>query len=68
MSAKTTGTAPERIACIQCRHYQVTWDPQQPYGCNAHGFKSRRNPAQVVYESSGMLCRLFNPKNPASSD
>jgi len=51
-----------KISCIKCRYYQVTWDPNQPYGCRAHGFKSRRNPAQVVFESSGLECQLFEPK------
>jgi hypothetical protein len=51
-----------RIACIKCRYYQVTWDPRQPYGCRAHGFKSHRNPAVIVYESSGIECQLFEEK------
>lgn len=50
------------VACIQCRYYQITWEPSQPYGCRAHGFKSRRNPAAVVYESSGMECQLFEAR------
>jgi hypothetical protein len=52
----------KRIACIKCRYYQVTWDPRQPYGCRAHGFKSHRNPALIVYESSGIECQLFQEK------
>jgi len=50
------------IACLRCRYYQVTYDARQPYGCRAHGFKSPRNPSQVVYESSGMECQLFEAK------
>ena len=50
------------VVCIKCQYYQVTWEPRQPYGCLAHGFKSHRNPALVVYESSGMQCQLFEPK------
>lgn len=46
-------------SCQRCRHYQVTWDMQKPYGCGAHGFKSRKNPAVVVFESSGVECQLF---------
>jgi hypothetical protein len=53
---------PRVIACRKCRHYQVTWDPSLPYGCRAHGFKSRRNPAQVVFESSGIECQLYDSK------
>jgi hypothetical protein len=52
----------KRVACIKCRYYQVTWDAHQPYGCRAHGFKTHRNPAVVVYESSGFECQLFEEK------
>jgi hypothetical protein len=55
---KLTGT----VVCIKCRFYQVTWEPRQPYGCLAHGFKSPKNPALVVFESSGIECQLFEPK------
>ena len=36
-----------------------------PFGCRAMHFKSARNPAQVVFSSSGMECQLFTPKNTA---
>ncbi len=49
-------------SCQRCRHYQVTWDMQKPYGCRAHGFKSKKNPAAVVFESSGVECQLFELK------
>ena len=29
------------------------------------GFKSKKNPALVVFESSGMQCQVFKIKNPA---
>lgn len=48
--------------CAGCRHYHVTWDPSAPYGCRAMGFKSNRIPSMTVYESSGLLCQLFEPK------
>ncbi len=51
------------VVCIRCRYYQVTWEPRLPYGCLAHGFKSQKNPALVVFESSGMQCQLFEPKS-----
>jgi hypothetical protein len=50
------------IACHQCRYYQVTWDMQRPYGCRAHGFKTRQNPSLVVFESSGIECQMFEAK------
>ncbi len=60
-------TAAGRIACQRCRHYRITWDPRAPYGCEVHGFKSRRLPSLVVYESSGLECQAFLPK-PAQDD
>jgi hypothetical protein len=51
-----------RISCYKCRYYQVTWDPKLPYGCRAHGFKTHRNPAVIVYENSGIECQLFESK------
>ncbi len=53
---------PAGPSCQRCRHYQVTWDMQKPYGCQAHSFKSNRNPAAVVFESSGVQCQLFELK------
>lgn len=51
-----------RPICIQCIHYFITYETANPYGCRAMGFKSRKNPARVVFESSGMECQLFTPK------
>lgn len=48
--------------CRNCNHYFITHDPAKPYGCRALRFKSDRNPALVVLESSGMNCQLFSPK------
>jgi hypothetical protein len=47
---------------MQCKHYYITHDPSKPYGCRAMKFKSARNPAQVVFSSSGMHCQLFTQK------
>ncbi|MAE16538.1 MAG: uracil-DNA glycosylase [Deltaproteobacteria bacterium] len=54
------GTA--RIRCIQCRHYQITWDPERPYGCEALNFKSRIEPSQYVFQTSGVACQSFEAK------
>ncbi|MBM3790637.1 MAG: uracil-DNA glycosylase [Acidobacteria bacterium] len=59
--ARSTDRLPDQ-ACRRCRFYRVTWDRRFPYGCVAHGFKTHRNPAQVVYESSGLECQLFSPR------
>lgn len=48
--------------CLKCMHYFITHDPGRPYGCRAMAFKSRSNPARVVYESSGIICQLYTPK------
>ncbi|MBL4902974.1 MAG: uracil-DNA glycosylase [Desulfocapsa sp.] len=53
---------PERPCCIKCIHYFVTHDPAQPFGCWAMGFKSKQNPATMVFASSGIECQVFNPK------
>ncbi len=48
--------------CRKCIHFFITHNPAQPYGCRALGFKSKRNPATVVYEISGIICQLYTPK------
>ncbi|MBV9121039.1 MAG: uracil-DNA glycosylase [Chloroflexi bacterium] len=61
---------PERerraVNCLQCRHYQITWDPRTPYGCAALGFKSRQMPSIVVRQSSGLECQAFVAKPSAA--
>jgi len=52
----------DMVSCRTCRNYYITHDPRAPYGCRALGFKSRRNPAAVVYESSGIHCQLYRHK------
>ncbi len=61
----STGIPTRIVACHKCKHYQVTWDTQLPYGCRAHGFKTRKNPAVAVYEASGIECQLFEIKAPS---
>jgi hypothetical protein len=45
--------------CITCKEYYITYDASMPYGCRAMKFKSAKNPAQVVFTSSGIHCQLF---------
>ena len=54
--------------CRQCLHFYITYDAQKPYGCRAMGFKSRTNPAQVVFQSSGLHCQLFSAKKRREGD
>ena len=58
----------KRITCHNCEHYRITWDPRFPYGCRAHGFKSRKNPSLEVYEASAMECLLFAAKKRLADD
>ncbi|OKY74237.1 MAG: uracil-DNA glycosylase [Desulfobulbaceae bacterium DB1] len=60
MSGQANGG--ERPNCFACRHFFITYQASHPYGCKAMGFKSKKNPALVVYESSGLECRLFEKK------
>ncbi|MEZ4330604.1 MAG: uracil-DNA glycosylase [Myxococcota bacterium] len=56
---------PERAPrpdCLHCVHYFVTWEPAKPRGCRAYAFKSEDLPSDVVFESSGEPCRLFERK------
>jgi len=54
--------------CLQCIHYYITHDPARPYGCRALGFKSRINPARLVFETSGLHCQLFTAKKRRNDD
>jgi hypothetical protein len=62
MDRKELNMAVDIPNCLICIHYFITYDPRRPYGCRAMGFKSRRNPGRVVYESSGIACQLHLPK------
>ena len=52
----------KRINCRRCEYYFVTWEPKQPHGCKAYGFKSPQIPSMVVFKSSGAECSLFKEK------
>ncbi|RMH52763.1 MAG: uracil-DNA glycosylase [Zetaproteobacteria bacterium] len=45
--------------CRRCRHLQITWQPERPYGCRAFGFRSKRLPALEVRLASGTPCLRF---------
>jgi len=55
----------KRINCRRCEYYFVTWEPKQPHGCKAYGFKAPQIPSMVVFQSSGTDCTMFKEKNPA---
>ncbi|HFC53895.1 MAG TPA: uracil-DNA glycosylase [Gammaproteobacteria bacterium] len=50
---------PHRADCYRCRHFYITWQAAFPYGCRAMGFRSRRNPADEVLQTSGVQCLHF---------
>ncbi|NHC08008.1 hypothetical protein DFR40_0364 [Azonexus fungiphilus] len=50
---------PASPRCRNCRHYHITFDPNFPYGCRELGFRSAREPARDVLESSGQPCLYF---------
>ena len=55
--------------CARCVHYHITHDANFPYGCRAHGFKSRRKPQLDVLEASNSECLSFEEKRePGRSD
>lgn len=53
----------ERIACMKCKHYLVTFDPAAPRGCKLYNFKSAQMPYILVKQSSGKDCTSFEEKN-----
>ncbi|WP_335508126.1 uracil-DNA glycosylase [Bacillus sp. JJ722] len=52
----------QRINCVKCKHYFVTWDQHAPKGCKAFGFKSIQLPSMIVLQSSGQNCMKFDEK------
>ncbi|ADW17821.1 hypothetical protein Despr_1669 [Desulfobulbus propionicus DSM 2032] len=48
--------------CLKCRNFFVTYDPRQPRGCRAYGFKSKEMPTQVVLATSGLPCQFYRPR------
>lgn len=54
--------ATERIDCMKCKHFYVTWDPSSPKGCKAFGFKTKMLPSTIVLQSSGKPCLHFETK------
>lgn len=51
-----------KIDCFKCHYFRVTWDQNNPRGCEAYGFKTKQIPSLVVKQSSGMDCLKFVPK------
>ena len=58
----------ERIACMKCKHYHVTFDPIAPRGCKLFGFNSSVMPYVLVKQSLGHECTSFEEKAKKSDD
>ncbi|MBI5558567.1 MAG: uracil-DNA glycosylase [Deltaproteobacteria bacterium] len=52
----------DRPNCFTCRFFFITHEAAHPYGCRAMGFKSKKIPVLVVFESSGLECQLHEKK------
>lgn len=51
-----------KIDCMKCIHFAVTWEPNSPKSCKLYGFKSARMPSLVVLQASGVPCMGFERK------
>ena len=54
-----------KINCLQCAYFAVTWDPKHPRSCKLFGFKTSDMPSNTVYKSSGSACDGFVQKKDA---
>lgn len=61
-------TEKRQLNCFLCLHFFITYEPAHPYGCRAMGFKSTRQPSEVVFSSSGMSCQMFKAKAPKKNN
>jgi len=59
--------ATERIDCMKCKYFFITWEPAAPKGCKAFGFKTKMLPSSMVLQSSGKPCMHFEPKQKLQS-
>ncbi|MDR1395472.1 MAG: uracil-DNA glycosylase [Deltaproteobacteria bacterium] len=63
MASSQPGPPPRRFTCRLCCHYFVTWEPRQPHGCRAMGFKSKYLPYIEVWRISGQNCQYYRPRS-----
>lgn len=53
----------EKIDCLKCRFYEVTWDPDFPRGCRMFGIKGKAIPSETVKANTGRECPAFAPRS-----
>jgi hypothetical protein len=59
----------ERIPCMKCKHYMVTFDSKAPRGCKLFNFKGATMPYVMVKQATGNDCSHFEEKKrPGGSD
>ena len=52
----------EKINCVKCKHFIVTWNPKFPRACRLYGFKSVNYPSFEVFKTTGEECLGFERK------
>lgn len=48
--------------CIQCIHYQVTYNPRQPHGCKAYRFQGMGLPSLTIKKETGQDCLAYEQR------
>lgn len=54
----------QRIPCMKCKHYMVTFDPNAPRGCKLFNFKGATMPYVMVKQATGKDCEHFEERHP----
>ena len=54
----------EKIDCMKCEYFVVTWNPEFPRGCKLYGFRTMSIPSIEVFKASGEECAGFTAKKP----
>ena len=54
--------ATDRVDCLKCKHFVITWNPRFPRACSAYGFKTQQYPSAEVLKATGESCLAFEKK------
>lgn len=55
-------TESQKIDCMKCQYFYITWDKKFPRGCKFFNFKSKQMPSIEVLRSSASACLKFESK------